>query len=254
MYLLVREVAIEEDPVTNPSLYLKLKDWLYAQWGVQFFRNGGPRGLDLKIDLQRLGQDAPRVIFDVGANIGQSATRFARLFPQAKIHSFEPVRETFSILQQSMAQQHNVSVHNLAFSDRCGHADINLSRLSLLASLESDFDMNAGRYSGERESVVLETLSTWCSEHKCSHIDLLKVDTEGHDLRVLQGGADMLERQAISAILVEIHFLSDEFRNLQRVQEFLSKYKYRLAAIYDQELHEEIAPPLFFANCLFLAR
>jgi FkbM family methyltransferase len=236
------------------SPYLRLKNWLHSRWGIQFFRNGGPHGLDLKLDLKRLGQAEPRMIFDVGANVGQSAERFMRLFPQAKIHSFEPVGDTFRILQRRMAQQPNVAAHSLAFSDRIGDAEINLSRMSVLASLEDNFELNRGRFSGERERVRLQTLSRWCADQGINHIDLLKVDTEGHDLHVLRGAANMLERQAISAILVEIHFLSGDFENLRTIQRFLDTYGYRLVAIHDQEIYDSASPPLFFANCLFVAR
>ncbi|GAB4073253.1 hypothetical protein GCM10028812_53370 [Ancylobacter sonchi] len=37
----------------------------------------------------------PTRIFDVGANSGQSASSYAIAFPEALIHSFEPVPETY---------------------------------------------------------------------------------------------------------------------------------------------------------------
>ena len=56
--------------------------------------------LELEIDLQRLCVAEPvRCIFDVGANMGQSAARFAREFPSAQIYSFEPVKQTFAALK-----------------------------------------------------------------------------------------------------------------------------------------------------------
>jgi hypothetical protein len=46
-------------------------------------------------------QDVPSpVILDVGANVGQSITRFRRLWPQADIHVFGPGRTTFVELQR----------------------------------------------------------------------------------------------------------------------------------------------------------
>lgn len=41
------------------------------------------------------------VIFDVGANIGQTASKFAQSFPKAKIFSFEPVTATFKQLREN---------------------------------------------------------------------------------------------------------------------------------------------------------
>ena len=74
--------------------------------------------------LHRFGMDADRdiaellagvvhpIVFDVGANIGQSVTRFRRLLPGCEIYSFEPAPETFRELQintQGMPDVHIVN-------------------------------------------------------------------------------------------------------------------------------------------------
>ena len=50
------------------------------------------------IDMARLARYFP-LIFDVGANIGQSIEKFRSLFADPLIHSFEPGLESFSILR-----------------------------------------------------------------------------------------------------------------------------------------------------------
>jgi outer membrane lipoprotein-sorting protein len=80
-----------------------------------------PHGVDLASDLKRrLPNLRIDLIFDVGANVGQTAHDFRTSFPQAKILSFEPDADSFSELQASAKGHANVSIFNLGFSVRPG--------------------------------------------------------------------------------------------------------------------------------------
>src|SRR5687768_17293358 len=71
------------------------------------------RGIDLFADLDLYLPNTPiRTVFDVGANVGQSATRFAQEFPGAAIHSFEPVASTFEKLSRAVPSR--VRCHQIA--------------------------------------------------------------------------------------------------------------------------------------------
>lgn len=82
-----------------------------------------PRGCLLEIDLVRLFEIQHRqlrVIFDVGANVGQTAKQFSRFFPVASIHSFEPVAGTFDALRTNVQRLKNVTPHKLAIGAKEG--------------------------------------------------------------------------------------------------------------------------------------
>src|SRR5271170_7871413 len=59
------------------------------------------------------------VIFDIGANVGQTAMRYRAIFPNARIFSFEPVPETYKKLQTSFAEDKLVETIPVAVSDEC---------------------------------------------------------------------------------------------------------------------------------------
>ena len=59
------------------------------------------------------------------------------------------------------------------------------------------------------EKCVMTTLDTFCSALGISNIDVLKIDAEGVDDRVLLGGENLLENNAIDYIIVEFHADSD---------------------------------------------
>src|SRR6478735_4922614 len=69
--------------------------------GFDVTRTGAQKfGLDADRDLVTLLDATPApVVFDVGANVGQSVTRFRDLWASCTIHSFEPSPQTFAKLQ-----------------------------------------------------------------------------------------------------------------------------------------------------------
>ena len=59
-----------------------------------------PAGLELGHDLPLVVTTRRPVIFDVGANVGQSIDLFSQLFPQSSIYSFEPAADCFALLKR----------------------------------------------------------------------------------------------------------------------------------------------------------
>ena len=73
-----------------------LNSWGFALYKTKYL----PFGCDYKEDINRLSPNLKvEIIFDVGANLGQSALHYRQKFPQAKIYSFEPVTKAFQKLQ-----------------------------------------------------------------------------------------------------------------------------------------------------------
>jgi hypothetical protein len=56
---------------------------------------------------------------------------------------------------------------------------------------------------GLSERVRIITLDSYCGEHQIEHIDLLKLDVEGHELDVLNGATHMFSKAAISMVQFE---------------------------------------------------
>jgi FkbM family methyltransferase len=136
--------------------------------------------------LERVPGQRLAVLFDVGANVGQSCLLYRRLFPDAVIHAFEPVPATHLKLAQAVAGTNNIHVHNVALSASDGVMAMHPAEWSTMNRLAE-----SGQSDGT-EQVVTRRLDSFCCEHGIRHIDFLKVDTEGHDLTVLEGAGDFL--------------------------------------------------------------
>nr|MBU1327587.1 FkbM family methyltransferase [Candidatus Omnitrophota bacterium] len=161
-------------------------------------------------------------IFDVGANIGIFTLLLGTLYSNLSIYAFEPVPQTFRVLQanvQLQALQH-VDLYNFGLSseDRKGVEFayyVNMPGNSTTRPEEKEYQIEAARsfYTDEqikflsqyeRTTVEMRTLSSFLEEKKVKRIDLLKIDVEGNEQEVLKGIQDK-HWELIRQMVVEVH-------------------------------------------------
>lgn len=150
--------------------------------------------LDPEMALVKKKLGKSRNFLDIGANIGIYSLYFSRVFDN--VHAFEPVSEITRHLES--ANISNLTIHNVAVSALAGELELNIPIIRgrsrpALASLE-DRD---GPVASRRVPVV--TIDSLGFEH----VDLIKVDVEGHELSVIEGARDTLSR-CRPIILIEI--------------------------------------------------
>lgn len=145
-------------------------------------------------------------IFDAGANTGQ----FLALACEAlrghrfHLHSFEPGSEAYRQLKETARKYRDVTINNFGLGREAGERDLfyeapGSQQASLTRRRLSHFNAEM-RLS---EKVRIETLDDYCAAHRIERVDLLKLDVEGHELDVLNGGARMFRNSAISMVTLE---------------------------------------------------
>jgi FkbM family methyltransferase len=170
-----------------------------------------PFGVDYQNDIRRLANidgSSIKVFFDVGANVGQTSIDALKNFPEATIYAFEPHNATFAALSSKVGDP-RVHAFNLALSDRIGEAEFfDYGALATSNSLVGDAQYaTRTKHEVTVRKVECDTLDNICSRLQVDRIDVLKVDTEGHDLAVLQGAQRMLSQRRIRFIYVEFNTL-----------------------------------------------
>lgn len=141
----------------------------------------------------------PKLVLDVGANKGIYAAAVRRRAPEAEIHLFEPSAACCLELRERFAADPSVIVNAVALSDReeqmTLYSDQAGSGLASLAQRNLD---HLGIELSETEPVSSIRLEDyWKHSLGARPIDLAKLDVEGHELRVLKGFGDALERTQI---------------------------------------------------------
>lgn len=142
-----------------------------------------------------------KTIFDVGANIGEYSKRLVEKFPQAAIYSFEPIKKVFDILNA----KHLVEAFNFGFSDKPGRASIFIHNRHTVASSLYRENLEGFKVKvDEVEEIELQTIDGFCDSHNIASIGFLKIDTEGHEMAVLAGASNIINRGGVQFIQFEI--------------------------------------------------
>lgn len=138
--------------------------------------------------------------WDVGANVGLYSHLCAALFEPAEVVAFEPTPDTAEIARAIARANHlDVDVVEVAISDRSGWATLYLSETSDASnSLVEGFKPAAGTV-----DVATVGLDDVLRERAGRAPDVLKLDVETHEVRVLEGAAEML-REARPYVVVEV--------------------------------------------------
>jgi FkbM family methyltransferase len=135
--------------------------------------------------LRRLLLPGQRAI-DVGANYGVYTLSIAQAVgPTGAVWAFEPASSTAAFLEQSISVNNftQIVVERSALSRECGTAQLTINDNSELNALARE-----GQSEGVSETVPLATLDDCLQRFGWKQIDLLKIDAEGEEANIIEGG------------------------------------------------------------------
>lgn len=124
----------------------------------------------------------PKLIFDVGANIGLTSIMMANEYPEATIHAFEPQEENFVLLNMNTRDYPNIKVHNFGLGAK---SQIQNLFASDDPSNHGGFSLHAlGCDTKKAQAVAIEAIDSFL-ESVDGDIDMIKIDAEGAEHEVL---------------------------------------------------------------------
>lgn len=215
---------------------------------------------DLKDTRRVLTSCPPEVVFDVGAHVGYVSAFYRKAFPEAEIHCFEPTPETREALQRHLGGDARVHVHGTALSDREGEADFHVDNRTFAGGANSllphtpAFHEAHPRARYERIRVPCTTLDAEAGRLGIDRIDVLKLDVEGAELKVLAGGEALLRGSRIGLIDMEVRVLPD-FEGQPLLEDAIRWLRARDHVLYNlYPFAEDAKGQALFGNALFLGR
>lgn len=145
------------------------------------------------------------VCCDIGANVGYYSLLFASLAREGAVHSFEPVPLNFYVLCTNRLLNHfsNLTANPCAVGDSNGSVGFVVSRDSAFSSF-----VNTGIKPIAMEiSVPIVRLDTYCETNGVGKIDVLKVDVEGAEGKVLAGATHLFAdpSRRPSTVMLELY-------------------------------------------------
>jgi FkbM family methyltransferase len=139
------------------------------------------------------------IVFEIGANIGLHALEEACVVGTlGKVYAFEPSPQTFELLKRNILLNNfsNISAHNIGLSNKKSKMNLNVSKNydawnTLVDKIKL---LNNSEIFEETVEVDLNTLDDFINENNIekSKIKLIKIDVEGWEKFVIEGGHDFL--------------------------------------------------------------
>jgi FkbM family methyltransferase len=188
--------------------------------------NGEQRVIDLVLG----GQRSP-VVLDVGANIGDWTAAVLTSCPTATVHAFELVPSIADRLQARFETDGRVVVNPIGLSD--SEREVTVDHDPRRPTLSGVATTAVADTAVERLVLPVSTGDSYVARQSLGHIDLMKVDAEGHDFAVLSGFAKTIDAGAVGAIQFEYNFTARAARtNLGDFYDLLVPAGYVIGKVY----------------------
>lgn len=205
----------------NGVMWVIARVWLQPLWralhklslaGMNYMNDDDRLNGERRMIGELLRGKATPVVLDVGANEGSFVVSIKAANPAAVVHAFEPNPPTFARLKTRLGESKDVVLNNVGVGEVAGTLEIfdyvNASPQGMGSAhasfLKSTFeDIYVQPHQAVKVPVV--TLDDYAKTHKLKHIDLLVIDTEGYELKVLEGAAGLLKRGAVGAVQLEFN-------------------------------------------------
>ena len=196
-----------------------------------------------------------KAVIDVGANSGAWAQMISRLLPNAAIHCFEPVPSCLAQLADLKQRLPQLSVYPCALGARRESAIMNVNHFSPSSSL-LEMSSRHRELWPETDGSTPIPIAVSTLDHELSEFHgpaLLKLDVQGYELPVLQGGYRIL--RSCHLVISEVLF-EDLYLNQTRVGaliEFMHDQGFRIGEVLGQH-RTDSSQFLAYADLVFVPR
>lgn len=182
----------------------------------------------------------PKVIIDIGANVGFFSKMVRSLYPSSKIYAIEPVPAIYNLMSKNLNGDQGTMLFNFAVFNKKGKQEMFFDESDSLISKIS----SKGKF-----YVQTDTLDNFINKQKINYIDILKIDVESFENYVLLGAKQALSKTKY--LLLEITIKNNKNYTISSLMSLLysKKYNYQLIAFRNYSDMGEGEMPVM--DCLF---
>ena len=185
-----------------------------------------------------------KIVVDIGAHKGEFLKHIKKIKSIRKIYSLEPQKKVYGDLLKEIDNK-KFFAYNIAISNRNGKQKMQINDFSMTSTL-SKVNENSiyykiknliiGNKKKKFEYIKTEKLDLFTKKRKLNKIDLLKVDTEGHELNVVKSGLKTLKKTK---------YLLIEFRQNDLYLNYSSQALHKIVLKNNFKLIKKFKFPLF---------
>ncbi|MCB4790632.1 MAG: FkbM family methyltransferase [Elusimicrobia bacterium] len=197
--------------------------------------------------------DIPKdgIIFDIGANTGIMTLQFAKLVPYGKVYSFEPTHYAFSKLKKNL--ELNSELSNRVIINQCFISEKTSDKYNV-NSVYASWNVGGSIIGGEHkihggtpkstEGVCAVSLDDFAAKNEIKRIDFIKIDTDGHELKVFKGAVNTIKKHAPHIIFeIGLYLVKENGLEFKDYAEYFDSIGYSL---YDSNSMKKIDNTNYF--------
>ena len=209
------------------------------------------------------------IVFDCGAGEGGSILRFKKVFPNCIIHSFEPLDIFYKKLEQKYKNRKDITINYQGVGNKKNiqtfHKLKKYNGSSFLNPnlngkwFSRDFSkLSSDAYAHDQkipeiieQQIEVNTIDNYLIENKINFIDILKIKTQGSEIKILNGAKSSFSNNKIRFIEVKV-ILSDiyqEKNSIGNVENCIEPFNFKLIAINHFNSKSSFWIDLLYENC-----
>ena len=174
------------------------------------------------------------VVIDVGANIGSMALKLAGMVPEGHVYAFEPTDYGYAKLIKNISL--NPQLSSRITPVQLFVADQNKFKHGLKAYASWKVNGRAvnphplhGGTIKPADSTPADTLDHFCIENRINRVDLIKIDTDGHEYKVLSGARQIIKKYRPFIIFeIGIYVMHEQQLEFEQFYRYFKTLDYKL--------------------------
>ena len=185
--------------------------------------------------------------------------------PTAWFKSDSPYIKQLDQLNKKFGNDENIYLNNFALGEKDGLKEFYITakssnssfnkikkNTSWLKKRKEENLVNSEDFITKKENIKITTIDNYCLKKKIDRIDLLKIDTQGYEDKVLEGSKISFEKEKVRAVITEIMFdnVYEKYFSFSDIEKHILPYNFRMVGI-DLSNNNLFSGLVFFADVYY---
>ena len=169
----------------------------------------------------------PNVIYDIGASNGQWSIKMNEILPESQFILFEPLADSHEysdILTNSLQKHSNFTLKKVALGNQNSEIIVNIK-----PNIVGSTTLEIADKKVKQKTVKVDTLNNLIVESEFPIPNIIKIDTQGSELAILQGATNILPE--VDFLMLECWLIKGYGKNtplLIDIIQFLLEFNFSL--------------------------
>jgi FkbM family methyltransferase len=182
-------------------------------------------------------------VLDIGANAGYFAERIQRVIPEARIYSFEPLRECYEELVKKFKKNAKCNAFHFALGNETGEIEIYKNEYSASSSLLKMADLHKESFPFTKNTIIEKVrvfrLNDVADQMNLEPPILIKMDVQGYEDKVIEGGEAVLRQADIVITELSVEKLYENQPLFDDIYKMMLNLGFQYQGNYEQLNHPE---------------